>query len=71
VKEINKTMQDLKVEIEVIKKTQTGGILGMGNLGKRTGAADASPTENRRWKRDSGWCMPLVPALGRQRQVDF
>ena len=34
VKEINKTVQDLKVEIEAIKKTQTEGILVMENLGK-------------------------------------
>ena len=43
-KEINKTLQDLKVEIEAIKKTQTGGILGMENLGKRTGTTDTSIT---------------------------
>ena len=36
VKEINKTVQDLKMEIEAIKKTQTEGILEMENLGKRT-----------------------------------
>ena len=33
-KEINKTVQDLKIEIEAIKKTQTEGILEMENLGK-------------------------------------
>jgi hypothetical protein len=43
-KEINKTLQDLKVEIGAIKKTQTGGILGMENLGKRTGTTDTSIT---------------------------
>jgi hypothetical protein len=32
VKEINKIVQDLKVEIEAIKKTQNEGILEMGNL---------------------------------------
>lgn len=31
-KEINKTAQDLKSEIESINKTQTYGILGMKNL---------------------------------------
>jgi hypothetical protein len=30
-KEINKTVQDLKKEIEAIKKTLTGGILEMEN----------------------------------------
>jgi hypothetical protein len=33
---INKTVQDLKGEIEVIKKTQIEAILHMENLGKRT-----------------------------------
>jgi hypothetical protein len=31
VKEMNKTVQDLKMEIEAIKKTQTEGILEMEN----------------------------------------
>ena len=34
VKEMNKTVQDLKMEIEAIKKTQTEGILEMENLRK-------------------------------------
>ena len=47
-------MQDLKVEIEVIKKTQAEEILEMENLGKKTGTTDASITkEYRRWKRES------------------
>jgi hypothetical protein len=33
VKEINQTVQDKKMEIEAIKKTQTEGILEMENLG--------------------------------------
>lgn len=33
VKEINKTVQDLKMEIEVIKETLTDRILDMENLG--------------------------------------
>jgi hypothetical protein len=33
-KETNKTVQDLRMKIEAIKKTQTGRILGMKNLGK-------------------------------------
>lgn len=41
VKEINKTMQYLKVEIEAIKKTNKA-ILEMENLGKRTGTKDTS-----------------------------
>jgi hypothetical protein len=37
-------VQDLKVQIEAKKKTQTEGILEMENLGKRTGTTDASIT---------------------------
>jgi hypothetical protein len=44
VKKISKTMQDLKVEIEAIKKTQTEEILEMEDLGKRTETTDASIT---------------------------
>jgi len=42
VKEI--TVQDLKLEIKAIKKTQTGRILEMEYLWKRTGTTDASLT---------------------------
>jgi hypothetical protein len=31
---MNRTFQDLKIEIEATKKTQTEGILEMENLGK-------------------------------------
>lgn len=41
---MNKTVQDLKREIEEIKKTQTEAVLEMKNLGKRTGTTDASIT---------------------------
>ena len=37
---MNKTVQDLKMEIEAIKKTQTEGILEMENLGKKTETTD-------------------------------
>ena len=40
----NKTFQDLKMEIEAIKKTQTEGILEMENLVKRTETIDTSIT---------------------------
>ena len=44
-KEIEKKkVQDLKIEIEAIKKTYTEGILEMENLGKRTGTTDTSIT---------------------------
>jgi hypothetical protein len=44
VKELNKTTQDLKLEIETIKKSQREIILEMENLGKRSGIIDASIT---------------------------
>jgi hypothetical protein len=42
VKELNKTIQDLKLEIETIKKSQREMILEIENLGKRSGVRDAS-----------------------------
>jgi predicted nucleic acid-binding Zn-ribbon protein len=42
VKDMNKTVQDFKREIEAIKKTQTEEILEMENLGKRTRTKDTS-----------------------------
>lgn len=36
-KEINKTLQDLKIEIKDIKKTQIEATMEMENLGKRGG----------------------------------
>ena len=39
---MSKTVNDLKIEIEEIKKTQTEGILEMENLVKRIGTADLS-----------------------------
>jgi hypothetical protein len=36
--ELNKTIQDLKIEVETIKKSQRE----MENLGKKSGAIDAS-----------------------------
>lgn len=44
VKEVNKTVQDLKMKIKAIKKTQSERILEMENLVKRTGNADTSIT---------------------------
>ena len=39
---MNKTIQDLKVEIETIKKPQRETTLELENLGKRSGVIDAS-----------------------------
>jgi chromosome segregation ATPase len=44
VKEMNKMAQDLKMEIEAIKKTQMEAILEFENLGKRTRTTDTSIT---------------------------
>jgi hypothetical protein len=44
VKEINKTIQDLKMEIETIKKSQMQTTMELEYLGKRSGVIDASIT---------------------------
>jgi predicted nucleic acid-binding Zn-ribbon protein len=44
VKELNKTIQDLKMEIETIKKLQREITLEMDNLGKRSEVIDANIT---------------------------
>ena len=44
VKELNKTTQDLKMEVETIKKSQRETTLEIENLGKKSGAIDASIT---------------------------
>jgi predicted nucleic acid-binding Zn-ribbon protein len=44
VKELNKTIQDLKMEVETIKKSQRETTLEIENLGKRPGVIDASIT---------------------------
>jgi prefoldin subunit 5 len=44
VKELNKTIQDLKMEVETIKKSQRETNLGIENLGKKSGTIDASIT---------------------------
>ena len=43
-KELNKAIQDLKVEIEIIKKTQMEANLEMENLRKRSGITKVSIT---------------------------
>jgi prefoldin subunit 5 len=52
VKELNKTIQDLKMEVEPIRKSQRETTLEIETLGKKSGAIDASIT-NKRWKRES------------------
>ena len=41
-KELNKTFQDLKMEIETIKKSHRETTMEIENLGKRSGVIDAS-----------------------------
>jgi hypothetical protein len=49
VKELNKAVQDLKVEIETINRIQMEANLEMENLGKRSGITDhQQDTRNRR-----------------------
>jgi prefoldin subunit 5 len=42
VKELNKTIQDLKMELETIKKSQKETTLEIEILGKKSGTIDAS-----------------------------
>ena len=44
---MNKVVQDLKVEVGTIKKTQMEASMEMENLGKRTGTTDASINNKR------------------------
>jgi hypothetical protein len=48
VKGLNKVIQDLKVEVETIKKTQMEAILEMENLGKMSGITNVLPSEYKR-----------------------
>ena len=41
VKKLNKTIHDLKMELETLKKSQKETTLEMENLGKRAGVTDA------------------------------
>lgn len=43
-KEMNKTIQDLKMDLEVIRKIQTETFLEMENLAKHKGTIDSSIT---------------------------
>ena len=43
-KELNKIIQDLKVEVETIKNSQRETTLEIENLGRTSGALDASIT---------------------------
>jgi predicted nucleic acid-binding Zn-ribbon protein len=50
--ELNKTIQDLKMEVETMKKTQRETTLEIETLEKKSGTIDVSiATEYKRWKR--------------------
>ena len=54
VMELNKTIQDLKREVDTIKKTQSEATLEIETIGKKSGTIDgSSATEYKRWKRES------------------
>jgi hypothetical protein len=47
--ELNKTIQDLKMEVETMKKTQRETTMELEILGKKSGIIDA---RYKRWKRE-------------------
>jgi hypothetical protein len=52
--ELNKTLQDLKREVDTIKKTQSEAMLEIEMLGKKSGTIDASISNTlHRCKRES------------------
>jgi prefoldin subunit 5 len=56
VKELNKTIQDVKMEIETIKKSQRKTTLEIENLGKRSGVIDARITNRMQDRRENLRC---------------
>jgi len=55
VKELHEVAQDLKVEVETIKKTESKTKLEMENLGKRSGITD---TKEYKGYKDHTWTDP-------------
>jgi hypothetical protein len=52
--ELNKTIQDIKREVDIIKKTQSEATLEIETVGKKSGTIDqTSAIEYKRWKRES------------------
>ena len=52
IKQIMETVQDLKTEMEAMKKTQTEGWLDMDNLGKQTETTETSITNRMQGKEE-------------------
>jgi len=53
VKELNKTIQDLKTKIETIKKLHRETTLKIENLGKRSGVRNKHQQQNTRDRREN------------------
>ena len=53
--ELNKTIEDLKREVDTMKKTQSKATLEIETLGKKSGTIDVSISKKKykRWKRES------------------
>jgi hypothetical protein len=75
VKELNEITQDLKLELETIKKSQRETNLEIENLVKKSKDIDTSITNKIQDRRENfswgWWRTPLISALGRQRQANF
>jgi hypothetical protein len=68
--ELNSTIQDLKMGVETMKKTQRETTLEIETLGKKSGIIDASISNRiQEMEERAGWWwhMPLIPALKRHR----
>jgi hypothetical protein len=72
VKELDKLVQHLKVEVETIKKTQMGANLEMKYLGKRSGITDLSITNRIQEieERISGEEPDKILSISQQRQKE-
>ena len=69
-KELNKTFQDLKMDVETIKKSQRETTLVIENLGKKLGAIDASKhqQQNTRHGRENLRCRRFHREHGHNNQ---
>ena len=67
IKQVKETVQELKTEMEAMKKTQTEGRLDMENLGKRTETTETSITNRiqviEEWISDSEETIEKINAL--------
>jgi hypothetical protein len=63
--ELNKTIQDLKMEVETMKEIQKETTLEIEILGRKSGITDASISKRiqERWERESGMDRPRPSSL--------